>query len=541
MRILLGEYEKAFQTLTSTIDTKERPYVCHCGRTFPRQDLLKRHERRAHREHLQRPGTPSQDVIETSHDVAMGSGNVAMLHARANGISKTSFPGQPDEGEQRGHDSVELISTDTIDHLGGWLQTDSPNIATAVESFVPDFGLLGRDDLELDWSGIDMGMTESQDLLDDHTSPDAHRSRPHQQLNNEVFSNEGCTTAGNLDSLDCTVECPLTQDRGYHNLQTAVRRALPALESPSYLTWLRYVSGYLEGFARDFPFIHIPTMRSESCTPELLLAMAAIGACERFEHHNSLQLFLTSKTILLDRLREWRESRTEGIISVATPPVPPASSCEDHLHDAASKSPYRVAMEALRTLLLLSYLGLYADDISLVRGALDLHDVMIEVARYCGFDEARDRASSTSSWDLWIHEERDRRTKFALFCFLNLQTVVHNVPSPVLCSEWQLRMPCSAEIWEAQDEQEWRAALTRSQSNLFQDDFRALISTGDGPDTWPVKSPGGFNHTIMILALLQRIYYVRQLAAATSDDPRKEEIDRVEYATNAPKTFTICF
>lgn len=54
---------------------------------------------------------------------------------------------------------------------------------------------------------------------------------------------------------------------------------------PSRLSMARYVTGFVDGFTRHHPFIHMPTFRVTNYTrsPELVLALLAVGAQHRFE------------------------------------------------------------------------------------------------------------------------------------------------------------------------------------------------------------------------------------------------------------------
>ena len=82
----------------------------------------------------------------------------------------------------------------------------------------------------------------------------------------------------------------------------------PILPSTNALT--RFLAGYFSGFYPHYPFTHAPTFKLEACSPELSLAMMAVGAQERFETSSAKNLFNLSKALLLDSQQQ--RSRIEN-------------------------------------------------------------------------------------------------------------------------------------------------------------------------------------------------------------------------------------
>ncbi|KAK7753635.1 hypothetical protein SLS62_004493 [Diatrype stigma] len=56
---------------------------------------------------------------------------------------------------------------------------------------------------------------------------------------------------------------------------------------PSRHTLTRFLDGYVSGFHEHFPILHLPTLTPTDLSPELLLAILAVGAQYRFESHRS--------------------------------------------------------------------------------------------------------------------------------------------------------------------------------------------------------------------------------------------------------------
>jgi hypothetical protein len=72
---------------------------------------------------------------------------------------------------------------------------------------------------------------------------------------------------------------------------------------PLRRTISRYIEGYISGFHEHMPFIHIPTFDPVSCAPELILAIAAVGAQYRFEPHRGNRLWYAAKAVALEQTR----------------------------------------------------------------------------------------------------------------------------------------------------------------------------------------------------------------------------------------------
>ncbi|KAG9563972.1 hypothetical protein KCU79_g5378, partial [Aureobasidium melanogenum] len=483
--------------------TKERPYACFCGQTFTRQDLLKRHYRRAHEAHsrlarktLQNANEPLQSIVPGDH--VLETGNIQ---------ENETFPAIP---------STQLHAVEASDQ------------AVLMEQHLD---LFDHSDVNLDWLGDahDLNLEWNNTPLGGARDLAGNRVSLSLPSNADGSNLEVSAVTSTRDASNMWWDMTKTQLDDYENLRTAIYRYLPDYQAPSYHSLRRYIDSYVRGFDRALPFIHNPMMCLKSCSAEVVLGMAAIGARELSEPQISLDLFQASKMIALDDLRTWKTHNTEQETPLASHAVPQVDDCNNRMSDAENKSTRYAAMESLRALLLVSFYGLWGDA-SLLKDVVDLQSLMIEVAQSHELIERPEQSSATMTWQAWILEERDRRTKFALFCFLNLQTVMNDTPSPVLCSEWQLRLPCPAEIWEAQNEQEWMVKLTMSEPVLFQDIFRALLSSTESDvtlETKFTKALSQFDCTIIILALLQRIYYLRQLCDATGETLRQEEIQRL--------------
>lgn len=72
---------------------------------------------------------------------------------------------------------------------------------------------------------------------------------------------------------------------------------------PSRHTLTRYLEGYISGFQEHLPFLHIPSLSPTEVAPELLLAIASVGAQYRFESQRGHALWYAAKSVALEQTR----------------------------------------------------------------------------------------------------------------------------------------------------------------------------------------------------------------------------------------------
>jgi hypothetical protein len=86
---------------------------------------------------------------------------------------------------------------------------------------------------------------------------------------------------------------------------------------PSRHTLSRFLEGYINGFHEHLPFLHIPTLIATSCAPELLLALAAIGAQYRFENHRGNGLWYAARSVAMEQVRR---RNSQQVLEILSPP-----------------------------------------------------------------------------------------------------------------------------------------------------------------------------------------------------------------------------
>jgi hypothetical protein len=102
---------------------------------------------------------------------------------------------------------------------------------------------------------------------------------------------------------------------------------------PSRHTLSRFFEGYISGFHQHLPFLHIPSFAVSKCVPELVLAIAAVGAQYRFESTKGNKLWYAAKAVAAEQIRRRHSQHVADILLSPTPRFAsvrksPASHCE---------------------------------------------------------------------------------------------------------------------------------------------------------------------------------------------------------------------
>ena len=90
---------------------------------------------------------------------------------------------------------------------------------------------------------------------------------------------------------------------------------------PSRHTLNRFLEGYISGFHDNLPFLHLPTLSPTDLSPELLLAILAVGAQYRFETNRGHALWYAAKVVALEQIRRRHSHEVHGLL-----PTPAAYS-----------------------------------------------------------------------------------------------------------------------------------------------------------------------------------------------------------------------
>ncbi|KAI3572708.1 hypothetical protein IWW34DRAFT_761803 [Fusarium oxysporum f. sp. albedinis] len=282
-------------------------------------------------------------------------------------------------------------------------------------------------------------------------------------------------------------------------------------------TLSRYLEGYFRGFHAHMPMFHAATLTLEGLGPELILALAAVGALYRFEHAKGIELYRVAKILInrrLDDLYEGTVSRltgsSPGFAGFASIPSRPQ---QDQPSPILSQG--QLGLRLLQGLLVLMAMTSWGEK-ALVRDALSMASQVATLVREFGISEPEDTVLRDISWEEWILAEEKRRTLFVAYVLFSLQCAAFNIPPLILNQEVGLNLPASASEWKAQTALEWSNLhnSTACQPRPFQQTVEKLLSGT------PVHDGGGisaFGNYVLIHGIFLQIFYARNALGPVSD------------------------
>ena len=484
------------------LDTKEKPFHCPCGKSFSRNDLLKRHRLREHAADSHNDdGTPSCPSSHTTMPASPAGAAQAVPNC-ANTIEQIREASVP-PGSVGNTADVTNRSTGVQDC------PTIPNIFEEFTTFIEDAGL------DPSWDGIDLSMfdpaiglpttpiaTASEDVIDDDfaglTPHETHQTR-----NPRIYQK----------ATSYTWHISEAERQGLsRKIAEASYPPCPIIQLPSKHALTRYFQSYADGFHKHFPMLHMPTFKITEAPPELTLAIAAVGAQYRFEFLTGLELYRKARHITMERVnRCWNHTL-----------LPDATGT-----DAASECG---GTDNICTMVLLMVFALWRNDVGLLSEALQMQAPLAHALRQGGLSESHEVYDNTD-WNQWIQEERGRRTKLIGFAYLNLQAITYNTPPLLLANEINLRLPCSSDEWEAKTSTAWQQSTPGWQpAASFQGGLRHLLAGEENPMDMagrPWTSP--LSLFILLQAVLQNIMFARYLQLPGDTALHASSLDLLEY------------
>ncbi|TPX18891.1 uncharacterized protein E0L32_011443 [Thyridium curvatum] len=328
---------------------------------------------------------------------------------------------------------------------------------------------------------------------------------------------------------------------------------------PSRHTLTRFLEGYITGFHEHLPFLHIPTLSPAELSPELLLAILAVGAQYRFESHRAHALWYAAKAVALEQIRRRHSHEVHGLLptqAAYSPHSTRPSPSNTYRHSFSSvhqerpitqdthREPFspntpQSRLETIQALLLLFAVGLWGAK-AILHEALSLQSQLALLIREEGLTT---EAAPPVDWESWIRLEGSKRTKLIAFCFFNLCSIAYNTPPMLLTSEIYLHLPHPSRLWRAESSWQWQEARQACPALdiSLQDGFSRYLNR---PSQGPLEHMSCLGNYVLIHAFIQHIYLLKQTSFATAspfDTHRGLKMDDVEDVTQALRVWQVGF
>ncbi|KAH8204361.1 hypothetical protein TruAng_001524 [Truncatella angustata] len=311
---------------------------------------------------------------------------------------------------------------------------------------------------------------------------------------------------------------------------------------PSRHTLTRFLEGYVGGFHEHLPILHLPTLTPAELSPELLLAILAVGAQHRFESHRSNALCHEVHGLLPTAAayspHSTRPSPSHGFRhSFSSMQQDRPMTQETHREPYSPNTP-QARLETIQALLLLFTVGLWGAK-AILHEALSLQSLLAMLVREEGL---LSESTQTADWEAWIRIEGMNRTKLITYCLFNLCSIAYNMPPLLLTSELNVCLPHSSKLWRAETAWQWQEARHTypSMDISFQDAFSRLFSRPpQGPPAY-MSSLGNYG---LIHAILQHVFFLKQtcFTSAPYEVPRGLRPDDVEDVLQALRIWQMSF
>ncbi|KAF2009415.1 hypothetical protein BU24DRAFT_428332 [Aaosphaeria arxii CBS 175.79] len=298
-------------------------------------------------------------------------------------------------------------------------------------------------------------------------------------------------------------------------------------EFPSRHAMCRYIEGYFSGFHEHLPFIHLPTFNIATEAPELVLAVAAVGARYRFQRQQSHHLYVAARMLTEHQLR-YRDGdevptsifSTPGLLShgLANPDSPVSDKSIPNSRGNSSTYPqasiHRIRERDIKTMqaiILLVALGTW-NHRSLIKDAFSLASHLALMLRE-DKHELDQGPLSESTWREWVRSEGRRRTKLVAFAFLNLHSLAYNITPKIMIREVsEVILPSPESHWRATSETQWVSARDTDPHVRvpLRERLASILADNVEDDRQHPSHLSSFGNYILIHCILQQIFFTRQ-------------------------------
>ncbi|PLB51174.1 hypothetical protein P170DRAFT_493398 [Aspergillus steynii IBT 23096] len=308
------------------------------------------------------------------------------------------------------------------------------------------------------------------------------------------------------------------------------RDSLPRnLALPSRQMLSRYLASYFRGFHPHLPFLHMPTVSANSISGMLLLAIAAVGAFYAFEHPNGYTLYFVSKAIITQQLEQKRRDSTFHLMHSLPPyaELSVGSSKSSETSSRSAPSPQNrldctVELELIQALLVLILTTSWLDG-PLLSESLAMSSQLAVLVRE---SLASNPSGDIECWTSWCLDEGKRRTVFAAYVVLNIQTICFNMPPHMTVGEIKLPLPCSDAEWRASTSAEWHRV--RRQGNLRELDLHECMKhLLSGRPLDPEIAITAFGNYVLIQGILQQILFERHASSSFLESTSSLPVEKI--------------
>lgn len=319
----------------------------------------------------------------------------------------------------------------------------------------------------------------------------------------------------------------------------------------------RFYEGYVNGYNRNIPLVHLSTLSIAGTALSLLLAMAGVGAYYRFEAGRGDDLLQAARAVSLEYIRRrqgltmyskpWRSSST----AVSPPTAEVATelaqnAIRDHRQintDGATfqaTSPADDSDELLQTtnaLFLVMSMWIWRPR-TLMSEALSLQSLVANLVREIGSASALEppltlaETPITHRWKAWIRAESNKRTRLVIFAAFNLHCIAYNIPPLLLSSEVRCTMPSFDDEWRASSPEEWAEVSRRHPT--CQKNFQERLDQLYQHDHFSTEAVSSLGAYVLIAALVQRVFFLRQ--STGSKQLKIDDIDELGKALRGWQT-----
>lgn len=315
---------------------------------------------------------------------------------------------------------VRVVET-PISQLGVSYDAIDPNLedphfgASSLTHGSPSWDDLEQTDLSAEYLAL-FDMEIEQNRADTKYQPSHQKVRVH---------SEPCANLRNLYNLQFNED---THRRICDDIKNRVA-GLPETLMPTLMDLQQSFSGYLEGFHRHFPIIHLHSFDPYTIPSPLIMAMCSIGAQYRLRREKAKNLFVLAGTMSSNALRN-------GLPIVNGNPEP---------------APLWVMQT--RTLLALS--GMFSGMTSVVLRTVENLGIFTIDYRLRKAELKRSNAQGLE-WQDWVYRESSKRLLFGMFVISNLISTTFGVMTGFShTDDLEFEDLDEERFWNATSAQEW--------------------------------------------------------------------------------------